>query len=330
MSRLSLRGNFCFLLPLLPGAGLGAPAGGSGAAARSALVPGGAEGFATQHHRSPSRAAPGPRRGPTELSMVAAGPRPRGVAGGRAIRRTAPSAPAWLRPPRPPPPAVRGAPGRPARPAPPRFGRESRRGPARGREFRALPRCPAGGGAVHAGPGADRPRAAPGAASRARRHVPPGRRRPAPVAAPARPAAPRQPPAEGRTKALPRPAAAAGARQRPAMSAKEGSKVLLLTPHATSERAVKGERPAAPQREHGCAAGGAVTAARGPGPAWAAVPSMCGPGGQPGSVRRRGMPARAWEYRGPPLRERGAGGAAGGSGAGACGPSASRPERVRG
>lgn len=165
-----------------------------------------------------------------------------------------------FRPPRPPPPAVRGAPGgvgphSPPRPAPPpRVGRESRRGPGWGRELRALPRCPAGGGAVHAGPGADRPRAAPGAASRARRHVPPGRRRPAPVAAPARPAAPHQPPAEGRTKALPRPTAAAGARQRSAMSAKEGSKVLLLTPHATSERAVKGERPAVPQREHGCAA----------------------------------------------------------------------------
>lgn len=42
------------------------------------------------------------------------------------------------------------------------------------------------------------------------------------------------------------PRARSGAGQRPAMSAKEGSKVLLLPPPGTSERAVKGER-----RQHG-------------------------------------------------------------------------------
>lgn len=132
--------------------------------------------------------------------------------------------------------------------------------------------------------------------------------------------------------------------------------MLLLTPHATSERAVKGERPAVPQRGTWLR-GGAVTPARVPGPAWArrggpAVGSgalhvraglpcpQAGTGGQLGTVRRRGMPARAREYPGSAVLERGmelgAGGPVRAAGplveavAGACGPGASRPDALLG
>lgn len=88
--------------------------------------------------------------------------------------------------------------------------------PARRRqEFRHAPAVPSwGGGAVHAGPEADRPFAARGAGSRACRHVPPGRRRPGPLAARASPAAPRPSPASPRAEEADEGAAAPSSRRR--------------------------------------------------------------------------------------------------------------------